>query len=102
MTSAKAITQAIQRIEGLDISKSQESRGRVSTFRNEGYKIVKSGNSWRISYLSSAPHNSGEGFFARRWIAVEMMFIQLSSDGFEVSLDGWSLVISTNLTKEVK
>jgi hypothetical protein len=93
MTSSKAITESIRRIEGLHISKSEESRGSVSTISNEGYKITKSGSSWRISYLSSAPHNSGEGYFARRWIALEMMFIQLSSDGFEVKLDGWNIVI---------
>ena len=93
MTSAKAITETIRNIEGLDISKSKESRGRVSTFRNEGYKIAKNGNSWRISYLASSPHPSGEGFFARRWIALERLFIELSSDGFNVALDGWSLLI---------
>lgn len=91
----QAITKAIKAIDGLDISKSVDTRGRVSTFTNEGYKITKTLEGWNINYVSASSgmntQKAHNRFYVTKWTILERIFIELSSAGYDVTYNNHTI-----------
>jgi hypothetical protein len=84
-----ATPQSISRfIKNLDVWKSETSKGRVSDFVTEGYKVQNINNEIFVQYVSASNNfRSTDLFRKRQFLAVEKMFVELSQAGYEVILE---------------
>jgi len=92
--NASTISKAIK---ATGLPKSELYRGRVSELRSEGYKVSKDGNTIVVSYLPYSTitnEASREAFRIRRFHAIEKMFIELSSCGYDATLDWPTITIN--------
>ena len=90
-TSINAVSKIVK---NLDITKSECSRGRISVHRSEGYRIKNTDDGIRVDYINaSTSMKTTNDFLLRQYLAIEKIFIELSSDGYEVNLQWPSILI---------
>ena len=83
-----------KRISKLELPKSESSRGRVSEHISEGYRVTQSEDGVWIDYLNaSTSMKTTDAFLLRQFLAIEKMFIELSWDGYAVTLDWPSIKV---------
>ena len=93
--------QAISRIIGkLEISRSEEARGRVSTVTNEGFKVSKNlDGQIVVDYISNfgirASEKSVASYKEREKIALVAIYELLVSKGFWIDFDDCDRLIVT-------
>ena len=84
-----------RKLNKLDIFKSETERTRVSEFTSEGYRVTQLEDGVRVDYVgASTSRRMSDEFRLRQFLAIEKMFIELSWDGYAVTLDWPSILIS--------
>ena len=95
MNATKCNASSISRkLNKLDIFKSETSRTRVSEFTSEGYRVKQLEDGVLIDYVgASNSRKMSDEFRLRQFLAIEKIFIELSWDGYEVTLDWPSIKV---------
>lgn len=94
MTTTISASTISKQISKLDLPKSECSRGRVSDHYSEGYRVINTDDGIRIDYVNaSTSMKTTDAFLCRQFLAIEKMFIELSFNGYETTLEWPSIKV---------